>query len=402
MITRTPAGRVVTAAGALTGLLLGIYLVGVPNTPGIGWGLFAQYRLDLDVYRLGAQALADGMPLYGQGFRTGFGEVLPFIYPPIAALLFQPVVLLPMPLAATALTVASGLAAVWVLVRTFQELGDRVAGVRLLLALPLLLLLDPVRMTLFLGQVNLLLLALVIADVLVLRDSRWRGVFVGVAAAIKLTPLVFVVWLLIDGDRRAALRAAVTFAGATALGFVLAPKESLQYWTETLFRLDPMLPVTSSGNQNLRPVAAWFGLPQTATTVLWLVFAIGALALAACAARRCALAGQPLLGALVMSAGGLLASPISWSHHWVWVLPMVPVLFRLGRRVHAISGLVLFAVGPQIVLVVLAGDESGWAPWQHLLATSYSIWAVTALAVVAAGVRSWTSSVPLAVCPDGV
>ncbi len=368
-------------AGALAGLLLGIYLVGAPGTPGFG------YRLDLDVYRLGAQAFAAGAPLYDHGFRTDFGEVLPFVYPPIAAIMFFPLAVLPMVVASILVLAASVWAAVWVLVRINRVLGSDLRGHSLLLALPVLLLLDPIRMTLFLGQINLLLLALVVTDVVVLSSNhkyrRWRGVLVGVAAAIKLTPFVFVLWFLIDGDRRAAARAVVAAAGVTLIGFLLAPAESLEYWTRQIFRLDPQLPTWASGNQNLRPIANWFGLDPRATMVLWLALALLALGLAVLAAVRCARRGEPLLGFIAISAGGLLASPISWSHHWVWLLPVLPVLAASGMRVLAGAGLTIFAVGPQIVLVGLLGDERGWTPWLHVVAAAPVLWTVVLLAVLA-------------------
>jgi alpha-1,2-mannosyltransferase len=206
-----------------------------------------------------------------------------------------------------------------------------------------------------------------------------------VAAAIKLTPLVFVLWYLIDGDRRAAARAVLTTVAVTLAGVVLAPAESLEYWTRQLFRLDSQLSVWSSGNQNLRPIAASFGLDPRLTTVVWLALALLALGLAVFAAHRCARRGDPLLGFLAISAGGLLASPISWSHHWVWLLPVLPVLAHSGMRALAGSGLAIFTIGTHVVLIGLLGDERGWAPWLHALAAAPVIWAVVLLVVLAAG-----------------
>lgn len=395
--TVAPPRGVKVAVVTSTAALICVYLFGVPGVPGIGWGLWAQYRIDLDVYRLGARALLDGTTLYGPGFpTTGFGLDLPFIYPPLAAVLFVPLAVIPMPVASFVVTVTSGLLALWLYAQTQRLLDASSHGWWLAAAVPVVLVLDPVRMTLMLGQVNILLLAVVAIDTMGGADRRSRGVLVGLAAAVKLTPLVFVVWFLIRGDRRAAATAGATFVGATVLGHLIAPAESVQYWTTQLFRLDPMLSPATIGNQNLRAVAERLGLDPPGATALWLVLAAGTAVLAVVAARRCVRAGEPLLGVLMIAIGGLLVSPISWSHHWVWALPVLPMLLHLGRR-HpvprqlAVSGLAMFAAGPQWLLYRVDGHHGEWAPWQHILAATSVIWGIVLVATVAWNVERWTN-----------
>jgi len=372
---------------ALLALTVGTLFLAVPFGPG------AQYRVDLDVYRLGAQAWLDGTPLYGPGFPvTRIGVALPFIYPPIASVLFTPLLAVPFPVASLALTVASGAAAIGVAAVTVRALGHRLQGWWVAASVPLILLLDPVRLTLVLGQINILLLWPVTIDVVTGRGRPWRGVLVGLAAAVKLAPLVFVVWFLIDRDRRAARNAVLTFGAATALGLVLAPAESVRYWTDQLFRLDPLLAPEYAGNQSIRAVVARLGLLPGQATALWLLLAVGVLVLGAAVAYGCRRRDEPALGALVVCCCGLLASPISWSHHWVWCLPALPVLVDAASRWgvswplwFARTGLALFAVGPHWLLPAQEHRELAWAGWQQVVGASYVLWGLAL--VVAAAVR---------------
>jgi alpha-1,2-mannosyltransferase len=102
-------------------------------------------------------------------------------------------------------------------------------GLRLVLvaAVPLALCTEPVRQTLGFGQVNLWLFALVLLDLVVLgrTGSRWAGAGVGIATAIKLTPGLFIVYLLVTGQWRAARTATVTTAALTGGAFLLAPAD---------------------------------------------------------------------------------------------------------------------------------------------------------------------------------
>ncbi|MEV1294675.1 glycosyltransferase 87 family protein [Pseudonocardia sp. NPDC049635] len=365
------------------------FLHGVPGL-GLPVGWFAQYRIDLDVYRLGADAWLTGQPLYGPAFPvTGYGEALPFVYPPIAAVMFVPFSWLPMPAAATLLTVVSAAVLLAVLASVVRALGRRAGGWTVAAALPLVLLTDPVRLVLLLGQVNLLLMGLVWAGLL--GRGRWRGFGVGVAAAIKLTPLVFVVWFLLVGDRRAAARAAGTFVALTGLGALLAPADSPDYWGGRLVGLGAgaALDLAYAGNQSLRGAVERWGLPAAATTGCWLVLAgtVGILALLL--ARRCVALGESLLAASVLSIAGLLVSPISWSNHWVWVLPALPVLVDTARRRGSgalrgalAAGAPSLVVGTHWLLPHGDGRERDWSPAEQLIGASLTWWGVVVLVVV--------------------
>jgi alpha-1,2-mannosyltransferase len=249
--------------------------------------------------------------------------------------------------------------------------------------------LEPVWRTLFLGQINLILMALVVVDVLVLGRSRhFGGVLVGVAAAVKLTPLVFVPHLWFTGRRADAVRAVVTFALLQLLVFAIIPQDVRTFLTVT----DPERtgPTFWAGNQGLN------GLVQRLSDLSpWsneISFAIGAvLAVPAFViARRFHRAGQPLPALLVTAFFGLLFSPVSWSHHWVWVVPLlVYLLSRLPEplphgwaRAKALSGVgaVVLVFASCVLLIMRTSDpnrpagekpELEWTPPEVVLGSAY-------------------------------
>jgi alpha-1,2-mannosyltransferase len=294
---RSPTRIVRILIVGVSGLLVTIAVVGIPGVPPIPFGLADQYRLDLDVYRLGARAWVSGTPLYGPDFPvTGLGLPLPFVYPPVAAVLFTPLLLVSLAAASVLMTLLSIAAAARVSFLAIRASGLRIDAWRFAALLPLVVLTDPVRMTVLLGQINLLLLLAVATDTLGGSHRRARGVLVGVAAAVKLTPLVFVVWFLIRGDRRAAANAIGAFGAVTGIGFLLAPGESVRFWTEQVFGLDALLSPALPNNQNLRAVIVRLGLGATSSTLLWCAVAGGALVLGVVAAVRWYRAGEALLG----------------------------------------------------------------------------------------------------------
>jgi alpha-1,2-mannosyltransferase len=327
---------------------------------------FPKDLIDLDVYRAGGASWLHGVPLYTEEFPFW----LPFTYPPFAAVLFGALAILPLVAAATLLTAAS---LVGLSLASFAAVPHRVVA---LLAVGGGILLEPVRTTLKFGQVNLVLMGLVAADCLLGRTRYPRGLLVGLAAAVKLTPAVFILFFLARRQPGAAVTATVTFAAATGAGMLFAPADSLRYWHTTLLDPSRIGGVEFATNQSLRAALARLGLPE----VCWVVLVLVVLALAWRGARRVA---EPAVALLVVAAAGLLVSPVSWSHHWVWIVPAVFVFaVRLYRNRH---GMVALAA---VVVVFLAGHrflphahqrELEWTWWQHVLGNSYILTAITFL-----------------------
>ncbi len=332
---------------------------------------------DLHVYRFAGQSLLDGDSLTGTRDPV---MGLPFTYPPFAALLMVPLALLPGWASAGLMTGAS-VGALWLALRVVRrEIDPRRAGWLLAVLTVAALALEPVWQTLSFGQVNLILMAAVLVDVL-RPERRSSGLLLGVVIGIKLTPLVLVVLLVIVGRRAMAARAAAAFAATVAVGFLAAPGSSEVYWGERLVEAGRVGPPELAHTQSAYGLLTRL-LDREPPTLLWLVIA-GGLALAALAMgavwwRR----GDPVLGVSLAAVGMLLASPVSWSHHWVWAVPLLLALWRRSRGMAAVVCVVLVA-RPFVWLPYGEGRELDWSPVQHVVGNAY-LWCAVAVLVWAA------------------
>ncbi|HEY7596609.1 MAG TPA: glycosyltransferase 87 family protein [Actinophytocola sp.] len=339
------------------------------------------YRIDLDVYRIGATVWRHRGQLYGQLPAPRYGRHhLPFTYPPIAAIVFVPFALIPFGLASATITVLTIAALALVLAVTLRSLDVPPHRHLVWALLPATLLLEPVRSTLHYGQINVLLMALVVLDCLT-RTPRWpRGVLLGLAAAIKLTPAAFVLFFLIRGDRRAALTAALSFLCVTGVGFLLAWRDSVRYWTATAFDTRRIGGITFASDQSIKALLVRLGLGPGA---LWLVLAVALVGMAAIGMRRAFAARRPTWALGLNAFGALPASPISWSHHWVWA---APILLTAGvdawrtRARAAIAG----AAGGTLLFILSPHwwwhSTDPWTTWRLLTGDAYLFAAVAVVA----------------------
>ena len=242
------------------------------------------------------------------------------------------------------------------------------------------LLLEPVLETFKFGQVNLVLMALVAVDCLTER-TRWpRGLLVGIAAAIKLTPAAFVLFFLLRGDRRAAVVTVVTAAAATGLGFAVDAASSARYWFG-----GPAAGVSGSvfyTNQTVQAVLARAEVPALAARAVWLVAAVALLALVAPVVRR----AEPAPALVAVAGFALLISPTSWSHHWVWIAPALLVVVaeavRRWSRAWAAAAVLLavpFYVAPFRWLPHEQNQELAWNAAQQVVGATYVIVGILAL-----------------------
>ncbi|HEY3479203.1 MAG TPA: glycosyltransferase 87 family protein [Streptomyces sp.] len=380
---RGKLGKAYVLLGAQV-LVLAVLLVSYQN----GRPRFPAYRVDLDVYRLGSAALLHGDALYGTLPPTGDGQLLLFTYPPFAAIVLAPLAVLPYWAACLALTLLTlGLLAL-VLVVVLRALGARCDWRRVGLLLLAAEVLEPVLRTVYAGQLDLLLLALVVLDVLV-DTPRWpRGLLIGIAAAIKLTPAVFLLYFLFRRDTRAAVTSVVTFLAATALGFLLAGADSVRYWTGALWDTGRVGEPTYAGNQSLLGLLAKLGVD--ARTAWWLPLVAVVLVLTALGVRRALAAGETTIALGVNAVGGLLISPISWTHHWVWAVVVLLGWAELARRTRrrgftilAGAGAVLFVAGPQWWWPRGGQVESRWNVLQQLTGNGYVLFGLAVLGTAA-------------------
>jgi len=289
-------------------------------------------HLDLEVYRLGVQAWWHGRDVYGVLPPTSIGLRLPFIYPPFAVVALSPLAALPWDPAVVVLFAANLLCAAGTLFlvtrRAWPSGGRRGALLVATAALPVAMALEPMRETFAFGQVNLLLMGLVAADCLT-RRPRWpRGVGVGLAAAIKLTPLAFLLFFLVRKDYRASMTTVLTMAVASALGFAVDARGSVRYWFGGLAGAGGLSGSPYRTNQSIEAVLVRLGFPPEAAKLWWIALALIMLVLAAAAMRQ----SEPVVALMANAGFALLASPISWSHHWVWVAPALLVMVLYGFR----------------------------------------------------------------------
>lgn len=342
--------------------------------------------IDLEVYRLGVEQWRSGGDLYGHLPETAADISLPFIYPPFAALALGIYALLPWAASMiTYLVVSIGALAMtlYLVGRLVWPRQDqrRLALVVTATATPLSLLLEPIWSTLDFGQVNLILMGLVAADCLT-RNPRWpRGVLLGIAAAIKLTPAAFVLFFLIRKDYKAAATAAISGTIATVIGFAVMPDESVRYWFGGFGNVGGLSGSEFQTNQSIQAVLARFEVTGIAATALWLLAAVALVAVAVAAIRR---PGTPLMIALAVNAVvALLVSPISWSHHWVWVAPAVLAMagYATTRPWTEVRGWYAAAAATVVVFVLAEhndlpgndGRELTWTAWQKVIGNGY-VW----------------------------
>ncbi len=256
-----------------------------------------------------------------EGTRYGF------TYPPFAGLVMVPMAHLPFPailVVAGVATVVTTVVVTWWLIAPMVRREGWPAGYALFVAACLALIFEPVRETFGFGQVNTLLLTLVAADVLfgLSRGRRWAGVGIGLATAIKLTPGVFIVYLLVTRRWRAAATASGTAAAATLLAAALFPEASREFWTAALWDTARVGNLEYLSNQSLRGLLAR-GPFDAIEPVLWVICVLAAVGLWAWRARAAAAAGDEV-GALALT--GILScliSPVAWVHHCVWLLPAI-------------------------------------------------------------------------------
>ncbi|MRH92481.1 DUF2029 domain-containing protein [Nocardia sp. SYP-A9097] len=349
--------------------------------------------IDLQVYRNGARAWLDDKDLYGP-MPPVYGLGLPFTYPPLAALFFAPLALMPLLVSEWAVLIVSILSlgiTLWVVLERLRPSLARVTRLTIVVgAVGLLQLLEPIRQTYGFGQINLVLMAAITLDCLA-RKTFWpRGMLIGIAVSVKLTPGGYLLFFLLKRDWKGAATLVLSTIGAVAVGFAFFPHDSVQYWFHTLSDTGRIGPPWYAGNQSLKGFAYRLGVSDSAATLLWVVLSVLAVALAAIWMKRLISVGADAAALMVNAGAVLLVSPVSWSHHWVWIAPVLIVVAdaiangRRNRLFLSATGVavVLFAIGPQWLLPHGSDRELTWAWWQQIIGSSYVLFTL-ALFIVA-------------------
>ncbi|MCW3043763.1 MAG: putative integral rane protein [Actinobacteria bacterium] len=317
---------------------------------------------DFLIYRKASSlALHLGDP-YARNFTEHLRVPLPFTYPPFAAIALVPLALAPPHLSLwvwTSFSLALVAALAWWLVRPSLWRAGWGHPALLGVAAALLVWTVPVGQTLHYGQVNLVLACACLVDCT--RVTRGRGVLVGIATAVKLTPGLFILYFAATRQWAAAARAGGTAAGCTLLAAALLPRPSQEYWLHLVF--DPSRPGNplSPINESLYGALLRAGGPKE----IWPLLVLGAAGLglwqAACAHK----AGAEVAAVALVGLTAVLISPVSWPHHAVWVVPVLGVLaawatspVRPGRVATALVVLALLIVPvPQVASALGVPDH---------------------------------------------
>jgi alpha-1,2-mannosyltransferase len=341
------------------------------------------YLMDLSVFRDAGHALRTGKSLYDNGFADGFR----FIYPPFAAVLFVPLTLVGGAVLQTAWTVATIAALWWTLWAACKRLDLTAPVLTSGALLAVALLLEPVRSNLEFGQINVFLMALVVADVLKFLPERWRGVGIGIAAAIKVTPAAFVLILLLRRDFRSVARAAAAVVGTMVIGLICAPTDSRHFWSSEFFDTNRAGQPDFHRNQSLTGLLARLGLHGFGYNLLWVLGAGAVVAAAAWAAYRFLQSGQDVAAVAVIGLAHLIAAPFAVTHHWVWVVLALPLAIAPRYR-HwwpvLVAVLVIFFLAPHSLLDMPKTGEGVSA--RFVIGNSQLLIAIAAVFAAAAAV----------------
>ena len=337
-------GWLATSAGALT-LAVAV------------WFLYTDYKPfmnDFEVYYYGGgRVLATGEGGVNELYAPRDG--LPFTYPPFAALLFA--ALATMEFGASSLlfigaalagaaVVAGWLARHYFGMKTWRAaFADYRFRTTALVGTGAILLLGPWRDTFVFGQINIILMGVILADFALYGKSRageirWpAGLLIGLAAGVKLTPLAFGLYFLVRRDFKALGWMAAGFFGSIALSWAVLPNASLTFWTKILPDTGRIGGPGYVDNLSVKGLLLHVGMPDSSlTNLLWLGLSLALVVLAALVIKWAVDADENFIAVSATAVLMLLISPVSWSHHWVWVAVALPSMAFAMHRVPSRNG----------------------------------------------------------------
>jgi alpha-1,2-mannosyltransferase len=389
-------GWILTVAGALT-LVVAVWFLYTDYEPALN---------DFEVYYYGGGKVLEGGDLYA--FREG----LPFTYPPFAALLFT--ALAGMGFFAGSLVfilaalVGAGVVAAWLARHYFGQKTWRAAfadyrfRTTALVGAGAILLLGPWRDTFVFGQINIILMGVILVDFALYGkvragQIRWpAGLLIGLAAGVKLTPLAFGLYFLVRRDFKALGWMAAGFFGSIAFAWAVLPQASLNFWTKILPDTGRIGGPAYVDNLSVKGLLLHFGMPDSSlTNVVWMVLSLGLVVLAGLIIKWAVDADENFIAVSATALLMLLISPVSWSHHWVWVAVALPsmafaihrVPSRSGRMrtagwVIAVWSTVAFFMTPKNLAVWAGAAEWGKDPqtqWQLMISSLGVVCAIAML-----------------------
>ncbi|TQK28434.1 alpha-1,2-mannosyltransferase [Arthrobacter sp. SLBN-53] len=325
--------------------------------------------VDLHVYVGGADTLETPGALYDYVYAEQTPDFpLPFTYPPFAAVVFYPLSLLPFALVAFIWQLGI-FAALYGVVRISLNLLGCTDTRPAMAWTAVGIWTEPLRSTFDYGQINVVL---VLAVLWAVQSSRWwlSGLLVGLAAGVKLTPAVAGLYFV--GVRRWGVAAfsAVVFVATIGVSALVVGEQARYYFTDLLGDASRVGPIGTSFNQSWRGAISRI-VGHDAGYGPAVLVALALTAMLAVLAWRAIGTGDRLGGILIVQLFGLLLSPISWTHHWVWLIPLMiwmvhgPLRDSLGARVLGWGWLVLTLIG--VPWLLSFAQPTIWEigrPWQ--------------------------------------
>lgn len=286
---------------------------------------------DLKIYWSALTQWRSGGQLYDYSQFDQINGYLYFTYPPVAAMVMSPMTVMPIGpviVLSSVAIFASTVALVLLAVRQRVELRRPQLALLTAVATAAAFCLQPISQTAAYGQVNTFLALLVMFDVFVLRKRGhpWAGIGIGLATAIKLTPAIFLLYLVLSGNWRMLRTALATAAGATVLAALAAPAATWRYFTSLLWDSGRVGVLDNTANQSINGTLARLVAPLAPEKAAWLLGAVLVIAIGAVRIRRAVAAGDTLLAITITGLLGVLVSPVSWIHHAVWIAPAMVVL----------------------------------------------------------------------------
>ena len=359
-------------------------IAGVVLLMAVTWYLIDVYgghhRLfDLRIYRKAVRYWLAGGNVYDYWQEDVINGTLGYTYPPFASVLMAPIGALPWDVAKwTHITAMWGcliISTYWLLAPLLRRhriplwIGMCVAGCFIVAV-------EPIRETISFGQVNLMLIVLVLGDMLFLvnRGSRLAGVGIGLATAIKLTPGIFIIYLLVTRRWRAAAGSAVAAAAVSLLSFAVDPRMSIRFWLITAWDSGRVGHNDNTSNQSIAGFLARMYDPGEYPQWLWLLLVAAAVGYGMWRAAKAARQGDEIAGLTITGIVGILMSPVSWTHHIYWIVPALLIILDVmatgwrslsKRRLWAYGILALATWGPFMYSFVWLFAEEPGKHWDH-------------------------------------
>ncbi|MEV6524164.1 glycosyltransferase family 87 protein [Longispora sp. NPDC051575] len=292
------------------------------------------HLFDLRIYRKAVTFWLAGNDIYDYSQPDVINGTLGYTYPPFAAVLMSPMGVLPYGFVkwftiGTTLLVAI-LTTYWIMKPVAMRRGWPV-WFATSVTTALIFALEPIRETMSFGQINLYLVALVLGDLLILggRGSKWTGVGIGVATAIKLTPGFFILYLLVTRRWRAAGVSVAAAGAATLLAAALDWHSSWRFYTSVLWDTERVGFPDNPGNQAINGMVARIDdmVPvSSGGKLVWLVLALAVGGYGLWRAAQAHRAKDELAAITITGLAGVAVSPVSWTHHLYWIVPALVIL----------------------------------------------------------------------------